>query len=569
MALLDFKRKNLASDITAGLTTALVTIPDGMASAVLAGVNPVHGLYALMAGTPVAALTLSSQLMYVANTGALAVAVGSALTGYTGAELVAALIVLTLLVGAIQLLLGVFRLGTLLRFVSNAVLTGFMTGIAVLIVLGQLGEFTGYHSTAAHKIAQAADLVAHLNHVQWQSLVVGLVALVMILLIERTPLAKFNMVLAMLGATLLVEILDWTSVNTVADIADIPRGLPLPVLPDLALVPQLIVPAFAVAIIGLVQASGVSKTVPNPDGEYSNVSRDFAGQGVANLVSGFFRGMPIGGTMSETAVNVNAGARSRWAGIFSGIFITLIVLLFGSFVKRFPMPAISALLIVAGIEALDWEEIADVRDVGWGPRVIMVVTFVATLVLPVTYAVFVGVGLSVVHYVYNSSLDIRLVEVIPQEDGSIEERPAPEALSPFEAIVLRSYGSAFFASMEPLERLLPDVGRAERAVVILSLRGREDIGSTFIRVLERYQDRLRKNGGKLILAGVHENVLKQLEATETTDDIPRDDIYVATSRVGASIQAAMEAADAWLGTKLAMMPADDDGLIVDESGKAQ
>jgi SulP family sulfate permease len=543
---LDFKRENLAADVTAGLTSALVTIPDGMASAVLAGVSPIHGLYALMAGTPVAALTTSSQFMYVANTGALAVAVGSALVGLSGEQLVQSLVVLTLLVGLFQLLLGLFKLGSLLRFVSNAVLTGFMTGIALLIILGQLGELTGFHSEYSNKVLQAMDLVLNWSHIDWRSLVIGLVTVTMILLVERTPLAKFNMVLSMLGAALFVYLLNWPSVALVGDIADIPRSLPRPVLPDLALVPGLIVPAVAVGIIGLVQAAGVSKTVPNPDGRYSDVSRDFAGQGLANLASGFFRGMPIGGTMSETAVNVNAGAKSRWANIFSGLFIIALVLAFGAVVARFPIPAIAALLIVAAFEAIDFEEVMDVWDIGLGPRLIMVFTFVATLVLPVQYAVLIGVILSIVHHVYGASLDVQLVEMVLLKDGFFEERPAPEELPSDRVTIIRSYGTAFFASMDTLEQQLPSATNAERAIVILNLRGRRSIGSSFVRVMERYDARLKVAGGKLMLSGVDENVRAQLERTETTDDISADDIFMVTPRVHESTRQALAEANAWL-----------------------
>lgn len=542
---LDFKRENLPADITAGLTTALVTIPDGMASAILAGVSPIHGLYALMVGTPIAALTTSAQFMYVANTGALAVAVGSALLDRSGAELVQSLLVLTLLVGIVQLALGILRLGNLLRFVSNAVLTGFMTGISLLIILGQLGELTGYHSEQGNKVLKAADLLLHLDQIHLPSLAIGLITVAAILLIKRTRLARFNMVLAMVGTALLVWLLGWTAVPLVADVADIPHGLSLPTLPDLSLVPGLIFPAVAVSIIGLVQAAGVSKTVPNPDGNYSDVSRDFSGQGLANLASGFFGGMPIGGTMSETAVNVNAGARSRWAGIFSGLFIIVIVLAFSSVVERFAMPAIAALLVVAGYESIDFEEILDVWDIGLGPRLIMVITFVATMSLPVQYAVLVGVLLSVLHYVYNASLDIYLMEVVRLDSGLFEERPAPAELQSDQTLVLHLYGTAFFASMETLFEYLPATEQAERAIVILSLRGRRSIGSSFVRIVERYNERLRARGGKLMLSGVHDNVMAQLERTETTDDVPVEDIFLATPRMGESTLQALAAADAW------------------------
>ncbi|UCG23299.1 MAG: SulP family inorganic anion transporter, partial [Chloroflexota bacterium] len=147
-----FDPKIIGADFTAGLTTALVTIPDGLASAILAGLNPVHGLYALMVGMPVAALTMSSQFMYVANTGALAVATGDALSGYGPDELAGALVVLVIIVGLVQMALGLLKLGGITRYVSNAVMVGFMSGIAVSIILGQLSDFTGYESEFGNRV---------------------------------------------------------------------------------------------------------------------------------------------------------------------------------------------------------------------------------------------------------------------------------------------------------------------------------------------------------------------------------------------------------------------------------
>jgi len=146
------------------------------------------------------------------------------------------------------------------------------------------------------------------------------------------------MVLGMIGASALVQILNLTSVELIQDIAEIPKGFPTPALPGLSLVLGLIGPAMAVGLIGLIQAAGVSKSVPNTDGNFPDISRDFAGQGIANGSAGLFQGMPIGGTMGETSVNLSAGAKSRLANIFSGLLITVIVLLFGNLIQLVAMP---------------------------------------------------------------------------------------------------------------------------------------------------------------------------------------------------------------------------------------
>lgn len=541
-----FDRQNLRADITAGTASAFVTIPDGLASAILAGVNPMQGLYALMVGTPIAAFALSSQFMYVGNTGAMAVATGDALAGMSGVNPLLALGVLTFLVGLIQFLLGVLRLGGITRFVSNAVMVGFMSGIALLIILGQLSHFTGYSSPYDRNVLSGLDTLLNFQAWEMPTFFVGALTIGLIVGLGKTRLKDFNMILAILLGSVVTAVFNLTTVQTIGDIADIPRGFPAFTLPDFSLIPLLLPSALALAVIGLVQAVGVSKTVPNADGNFPDVSRDFAGQGMANLASGLVQGLPIGGTMSETSVSMSAGAKSRLANIFSGLLIIVVVLLFGNFVERIAMPTIAALLIFAGYEAIKVKEIEDVWDIGAGPRAIMVVTFVATLVWPLQYAVLAGVLLSIMQYISQAASDVRLVALEPHEDGYIVEKEPPAALTPHSVTLLRVYGSVFYAAAANLEEMLPAPQGAERAVVILNLRGADRVGSTFIKVIERYALKLRANGGKLVLTGVHARVLDQIEKTETTEAIARQDIFLADERLMYATWQAWQAAQAWV-----------------------
>jgi SulP family sulfate permease len=540
-------RKHLVPDLIAGLTTGIADIPDAMASAVLAGANPVYGLYAIMVGKPVGGLLTSSQFMTLAATSAMALTTGSALAGYSGGEYAAALFTLTLLAGLFQVAAGLLKLGRLMRFVSNAVMIGFLTGVSVLVVLSQLGDFSGYSSEYSNKVVKSVDLILHLHQVHAQTLAIGLLTVVLILLFSRTPLRNFSMLLGMVIASAAVVVLGWQAVDQVRDVAQIPGGLPLPALPDLSLVPALIAPSISLAIIGLVQGAGVSKAYPNPDGNYPDISRDFTGQGAANVAAGFFQGMPLGGSVASTALNVSAGARSRWANVFAGLVIVVVVLLFSRAVGLVAMPAMAALLIVAGIQSIKGEEVLDVWDVGWGPRLVMLVTFALTLTLPVQYAVLAGVVLSILVYLVSSAQDVRLMEIIPNPDGTYREQPAPLKLRSNAVTILHAYGNLFYAAVYKLEELLPSTSGAERPVVILRLRRSDQIASTLINVLEHYEEQLKASGGKLMLAGVSPRVKEQLDVTETTRDVLGDeDIFPATENIGEATKLALEAAHAWL-----------------------
>ncbi len=181
-----------------------------------------------------------------------------------------------------------------------------------------------------------------------------------------------------------------------------------------------------------------------------------------------------------------------------------------------------------------------------GPRAIMIFTFVDTLLLPVQWAALLGVALSFLVHVAHASSDIEVKEVVHQTNGAFQEKPAPEKLSSNSITILHVWGHLFFSGAYTLEEYLPEVGEAQRAVVILRLRGRSQIGSTLIRVLERYSQQLQANGGKLMLAGVGEHVLDQLRKTETTETISEDDIFMATETLGGATVEALAVAEKWL-----------------------
>jgi len=543
------KNKHLTADLLAGLTFALVNIPQSLAHAMLAAVNPVFGLYTLMLATPVGALFTSSVFMNVSTTSALAVAAGDTLTTYPSSDRGVVLVTLVLLIGVFQIILGVLRLGWVTRFIPFSVMTGFMTGVAVLIIIGQLGDFTGYYSAYSGKIAQLADLVLNTESIDWATLAIGILTIALIYWLGSTRLSKFSLILSLLLvssiAILLNEVIA-TDIKSVGDIADIPRALPQPVMPDLSLIGKLIVPAISIGIIGIVQGAGVSQTFPNPDGKFSDVSRDFLGQGAANLAGGLFGGIPAGGSSSGTALMISAGARSRWANIFGGIAVAIVVLLFADQVELVAMPALAGLVIVAGIQMVNVKAIQTVWQTNTVARTIMLLTLGSTLVMPLQYAVLLGVVISILLFVFQQSNTIKVVEWVTQANGWPIERPAPKQLESGRATFLFVYGNLFYAAASTLENNLPAVEGTFRAVVILLLRGSEDVGSTVNEVFRRYAEALQSHSGKLILAGVSPALRNQLERTGLINMIGPENIFPATDTIGEAGNAALRAAADWL-----------------------
>jgi SulP family sulfate permease len=484
------------------------------------------------------------------------VAAGVVLADIPAGQRVEALIVLVLLVGVIQLLAGLFRLGFLIRFVSNAVMTGFLNGVAVLIILGQLSDLTGFRSTFSNRVAQALDLLVRIGQIDLPATAIGGVTLGMIVFLLRLkPLRRFAFIIAIAVSTILLVLLAhpffstaslFATVTTVGDVSAIPRSLPQLAPPQPSLLLSLLLPAFSVAIIGLVQGAGVSQGTPNPDGRYPDVSRDFLGQGAANIATSLVGGVPAGGSVSGTALIMGAGAKSRWSNIFVGLFVAVIVLLAAPLVERVPMPALAALLIVAGFQGLRLEQAVIAWKTGRISMVVMGVTFVATLLVPLQFAVLFGMALSIVLNVFRQSNKVVVTQWVLQPEGFPLEQPAPKRLPSHQLTLLHVYGSLFFAAAKSMEEMLPEIGDASRAVVGINLRGKSEIGSTFMTVVQRYARALKDHDSRLMLIGVDPVVRDQLAKTGVLKLIGEENVFLATPQLGVALNQAVAAATAWL-----------------------
>jgi len=544
---LGFDRKNLGADFLSGLITGIASIPDSMASALLAGISPLTGLYAMIVATPVGALFTSSQMMHVSTTSALSLAVADSLVGVPADGKLQIVFVLALLVGVIQLSMGLLKMGFLVRFVPHSVMTGFLNGVGVLIVVGQLADFTGYRSPYANPFFRVLDTALNLHNIVLPIVIVGVAYVLLLVLLGRTRrFSQWAMVLAMGGASTLAALAAFDVVPLVGDVTSVPRALPGFSLPKFALILDLIVPAFAMSVIGLVQGAGISQGYPNPDGKFPDPSGDFRGQGAANLATSFFQGMPVGGSLSGTALIVKAGARSRWANFLSGVLIAVIVLLFADVVKLIATPALAGLLIVVGLQTIKPTAIKTVWQTGRVPRAVMLITLAGTLMMPLQYAVLLGVATAILLYLFQGATRIRLVELVPVKGAFPREQPVSRQLASRRVTALYPYGNLFYAAAKTLEETLPAADAARQAVVIFLLRGYDEFGSTMIGVLDRYTRTIQGNGGKLMLAGVSEDVLAQLERTGLLRLIGRENVFLAQPQWGAAANQALEAAQAWL-----------------------
>jgi sulfate permease, SulP family len=548
------RRSDLRSDAVAGLPGAISTVPDGMACAVLVGVNPALGLYSGFAGPIAGGLTTSTRLMVVTTTTAAALAAGSALEGLPEDRRDSALILLTVMAGLLMAAAGLLRLGRYVRFVSRSVMLGFLTGVAVNITLGQLPDLLGAPSEGSVNVSKAWHVLTHPAGITWPAAVAGLGALAIMIGLSRTRFELLGSLAAVIVPTAVLAIAGVDSVATVSDQGEIPQGVPTPVWPHLSdFSLELLGGAAAIAVIVLVQGAGVAQAGPNPDGTPSRANGDFIGQGVANLAVGLFHGIPVGGSVSSTALNQTAGARSRWASVFVGVWMLLILLVFAGIVGRVAMPTLAAVLMYAGVRSLRPHDMVEVFGTGSTSRVALIGTFLATLVLPVAAAVGVGVLVSLLLQLNREALDLRVVRLEPQQNDLVETE-APDVLPDREPVVLDVYGSLLYAGSRTLEARLPDPAETDRPVVILRLRGRTSLGSTFFAVVAAYAASLHDRGGVLYLSGVDPQVLERFQRTQSRDtrDVVR--VFEARPVVGESTLAALSDANSWLVTPPSATP---------------
>jgi len=539
--------------MVSGFATGLFSIPEGMAYAQLAGVNPLYGLYSGIVATIAASLSTGSLLMISTLTSAIALSTASVLqtASIQDSQMPAALFTVTFLVGATMFLMGLLRLGSLVSFVSNAVMTGFVAGASLLIVIGEMGDFSGYDPSGSNKLMEMVDWLRNIP--QWDLTItaVAVSSVILMLIFKRfRKTEKMAAIFTLLVMTVVVNLLQ-LSVPLVGSIASIPRGLPTPALPAFGLIPKLALGSLSVALVALVQGAGISTAYPNPDGSRANASRDFIGQGIGNLLGSFFQSMGTGGSLSRTGISVEAGAKSRWGGIFAGLWLALILLLLGSLAELVPLAVIAGMLFVIGGELIA-ARLPNAKLVfasSGGSTAAGLLPFVAALFIPLQYTIFLGAGLSLLLYIGVSGSKARLFQFARGEDGYWQEQDLPAAFASNQATVVAYEGAKFFAEVPAVMSKMPSLEGVTHAAIIWRLRGLEEIHSTFLKQLSLFAQTAQAGGNRFMLEGVEPQVMTTLEKTGILDEIGRDNAFPEQPGMGAALDAAWEDAQTWLAAK--------------------
>lgn len=546
--------KNLQSDVMSGFATGLFSIPEGMAYAKLAGVNPVYGLYSGMIATFVAAMTTGTILMISTLTSAIALSTASVMevAGITDSQMPAALFTITFLVGVTMFILGLARMGSLVNYVSNAVMTGFVAAASLLIIIGELGDLTGYDPSGPNKVAKVVDWFAHISNWDLTTTAVGFGTIILMVIFKRIPKTeKSAAIITLFLGTVIINLFSLPSVALVSSIATIPNGLPAPMMPDFSLIPELALGAVSVALVALVQGAGISTAMPNPDGSRSNQNRDFMGEGLGNLLGSFFQSMGTGGSLSRTGISVGAGAKSRWSGIFAGLWLGFIVILFAPLAEMVPLAVIAGMLVVIGMELI-LARIPDAQlvvNASKGSMAAGLLTFGSALFIPLQWTIFLGAGLSLILYIVASSKSAKLHQLVKSEGGYWEERDMPDMFAANEVTAVTFEGFEFYAEVPILADMMPSVRELTGAIIILRLRGSEMIHSTGLKWLESLIADIQAGDNEVLLAGVQPHLMTVLHKTGIDKRVGEENIFAAELGIGASLDMAWKSAQTKIAIK--------------------
>jgi SulP family sulfate permease len=539
-----FKGK-FRADLTAGLTVGMVVIPQSMAYAVIAGVNPVYGLFTAIIPTIIGAFFGSSPFLITGPTNPTALVTASVLLGYVDrGNYVEYVLALSVLAGLFKLLFGLLKLGSLTRYLSNSVLVGFLSAAGVLIIAGQFGNLLGLTLPRSSNLwSIIVNLVSHFSEINYLTLSVSAVSIaVMLILRKLNPKLPAGLItVALTGIAVYLTGLAENGVRLV-DAFGLPEYIQLTFhIPEITLseIPSLLVPGAAVALFGLMETVSITKAMSQMTGDRPDPSREMVGQGLASLTGGFFHCMPSSGSPSRTVINVVGGAKTRLSAVFSGLSVLLFILAASRLIGYIPMAALGAVVIVSSAGLINLKLIRMTWQSGMQSRIVMSLTFFAALILPLDYAIFVGILASILIFLGESSR-INLSYISADESGQFLELPLEAIKSQgSQIIIVNVEGDLYFAAVEGLQDKLEEILEIHPKVLILRFRRTHLLASTGVVALNQFIRSARKAGIQVLFCGIHHEIMATLESAGILNTVGPANVFPADDRLLDSTQQAL------------------------------
>jgi sulfate permease, SulP family len=511
-----YDRAHLRPDLIAGLTVAVILLPQAIAFALIAELPPAMGLYTAVVGGIIGGLWGSSNQAHTGPTNAISLLVLSVLlsTAVPGTpEFIIAAGLMAVMVGVFQLALGLARLGALVNFVSHSVVVGFASGAAVLIAINQMRHLVGL-SFDAHGALDTLRLTAvNILSANIPTAALGLGAIMFIIILRHINPRLPGALLSMIVASLIVFLFKLDEVG-VGVIGQLPQGLPplanLPLL-DLEMIARLSTGALAVGAIGLVETSAIARAIATQTGQRLDSNQEFVGQGLANITVGFFSGYAAAGSFSRSAVNYEAKAQTGLAAIFSSGFVLLAIFFLAPLAAYLPRAALAGVLMVTAYNMIDRVEIARILRGTRGDATIMAVTFFGTIFLHIEFAVLAGILLSLAVYIMKTSVPV--VHAVLPDDDFVHFKERKDKTQCPQLGILDIHGDLYFGAVHHVEEALLAHAEQnpEQRFMLLRLHGVNQCDFSGAHMLENILHLYRERGGDLYLMRARRSIKETLQ----------------------------------------------------------
>ena len=499
-------------NLIAGLVVGIVALPLAMAFAIASGARPEQGIYTAIIGGGLISIFGGSRLQIAGPTGAFI----AILAGITAKYGIAGLQVATLMSGVMLLLMGLARMGGVIKFIPAPVVVGFTAGIGVIIFVGQWSEFFGLPKPVGeHFHEKLWHLLQSLPNTHLSTLSFALLGLLLVLLTPKIKLLARvpGPLVAMIVVTLLQMILHMPGVATIGSaFGGIPTGLPTFVVPEMS-VPQIITligPAFTIAMLGAIEALLSAVVADGMSGTKHDSNQELIGQGLANIAVPFFGGFAATGAIARTATNIRNGATSPLAGIMHAITLIAVLLFLAPLASDIPLAVLAAILFVVAWNMSEVKHFAHLlKTAPIADRLILLITFVLTVFADLVVAVNVGMILAILHFLRRMS---DAVETLPVDETELHTELARHGIQhlPPDLLVYEIAGPMFFGAVENFERALVQT-QADPKTLIIRLRRVPFMDITGIQVLEEVMQKLRLRGIRVMLCEGNERVLAKLQ----------------------------------------------------------
>jgi SulP family sulfate permease len=537
-ALPGYSLKTFTSDALAGITVGLVALPLAMAFAIASGLPPQAGIYcAIVTGFLISALG-GSRCQIGGPTGAFVVVIAGIVAEYG----VSGLFMCTMMAGVLLVILGVTGMGAAVNYLPRPVVVGFTNGIAVLIASTQIKDLLGLRieDVPAEFGPRMSVLATHLDTVSWAAAALAAAALAVILIMRRLLPAVPGTIVALIGGTAAVALTGLTVETIGSRFGGIPSGLPDVVIPrfDVALIPTLMRPALTVAMLGAIESLMSAVVADRMSGDRHNPNVELIAQGVANVASPLFGGLPATGAIARTATNIRSGARTPVAGMLHAATLLVVLLVAAPLARFIPLPVLAAILLVVSYNMGEWHEIPKLLRLTKTDISVWLVTFGLTVFADLTLAVEVGMILAALLFIRRVSITTTVSMVTPEYLEASRPHSLQDKRIPPNVAIFRIHGPFLFGMTDKIAAITDNVDRLP-PIVIVRLRNMTAIDATGIRALEDVADRLRQSGRTLLLCGAREQPAALMRAAEFHEHVGEQNIC---ANIAAALRRARELA---------------------------